>query len=91
MRTGVFVGAAIAGGMGLAVGCVVVAVSWLLAAEAQSGELLGAAEWAMRVTTLGVVAGGITGGVAGALLDVAKHMVRRAQYDKPARERMKLA
>jgi hypothetical protein len=84
-------GAAIVGGVGLAVACVMLAVSWLLAAETRSGELLGVAAWAASCTILGVVAGAIAGGVVGAFLDVATRVMRRAQYDKPARERMKVA
>jgi hypothetical protein len=79
LRTGACIGAAVVGGLGLAAGSVVLAVSWLLAVEAHAGELLGAAEWAASVTMIGVVAGGIAGGVVGAALSLAARVVRRAR------------
>ena len=91
MRTAAQIGAAVGGGMGLAVGCVALALSWLLAAEAQSSDLLGAAEWAAGVTMLGFVVGGILGAVVGACVGAAKRVMRVAQNDKAGRERMKVA
>lgn len=82
MRTGACIGAAIVGGMGLTAGCAAVAVNWLLAVETQASNLLGAAEWAARVTMLGLVAGGVAGGVVGALVDLAMRAMRRGNQQR---------